>query len=156
MDQLTALYQAAFPATGLILLPPWRREKQGGCKDIRMLAGNPSDHPDDVSDCMTLPVERDPRAREEMGRADPRPPPHQGWTSARATGPLYKQLRAARKTLYYGPLSQREPGESPREQMLTSLPGAEASGQVNLLGKSAALLAVPEIMHLPHYLCACS
>ena len=64
-----------------------------------MLAGNPSDHPDDVSDCMTLPVERDPRARDEMGRADPRPPPHQGWTSAPATDPLYKQLRAARKTL---------------------------------------------------------
>ena len=57
-----------------------------------MLAGNPYDQPDGVSDCMTLPVERDPRAREEMGRADPRPPPHQGWTSARATAPYITSL----------------------------------------------------------------
>ena len=39
-----------------------------------MLAGNPYDHPDGLPDCMTLPVERDPQAREEMGRADPRAP----------------------------------------------------------------------------------
>ena len=31
-----------------------------------MLAGNPSDHPDDVSDCVTLLVKRNPRARDEL------------------------------------------------------------------------------------------
>ena len=59
VDQLTALYQAAFPAIGLILLPPWRREKQGGCKD-RSFFG----HPDDF---MVLPVPAPFRETHERG-----------------------------------------------------------------------------------------
>ena len=78
------------------------------CKDRRKLAGNLSDHPDERSDCMVIPVEKDPRARDELGRVDPRPPLQQGWTSVRAIEPLYKQPGAAKKTLYHRQLSQRE------------------------------------------------
>ena len=106
-----------------------------------MLAGNPSDHPDGGSDCMTLPVEKDPRARDEMGRAEPRPPLHQGWTSVLATDPLYKQPGAARKTLNDRPARQRqrrgaEPSLLPRESLGVDADqpaGSRASGQVNLL-----------------------
>ena len=103
-----------------------------------MLAGNPSDHPDDRSDCLALPVEKDPRARDEMGRADPRPPLHQGWTSVRATDPLYKQPRAARKTLNDRPARQRQRrGAAPTRESLgvdADRPArSRASGQVNLL-----------------------
>ena len=70
VDQLTALYQAAFPATWLILLSPWRREKQRGCKDGGKLVVNLAGNPERRLDCavlscfnLLLPVERDPRMR---------------------------------------------------------------------------------------------
>ena len=111
------------------------------CNGRVMLAGNPSDHPDDRSDCMGLPVKKDPRARDEMGRAEPHPPLHQGWTLVLATDPLYKQPRAARKTLIDRPARQRQRrGVAPSLLTRESL-GVDAdqparsrvSGQVNLL-----------------------
>ena len=147
VDQLTALYQAAFPAIGLILLPPWRREKQGGCKDRRILAGNPSDRPADGSDGWHLC--EDPPG---VPALHPTPP-------GRGSSPYKQPVAAEKGTL----LPTTEPTRGTRRrtktrarkesQMLTSRPGAEASGQVNILGKSVALLAVPEIMCVPHYLC---
>ena len=113
-----------------------------------MLAGNPSDHPDDVSDCVTLLVKRNPRARDELEPLQLAAPSSTRVDVGPRHLPLNKQRRAGKRALYYRPLSRREPGESPREQMLTSLPGTAASGQVNLFGQP-----VPEIMHVPHYLC---
>ena len=46
VDQLTAFYQAAFPAIGFTRPPPWRREKQGGCNIGKNVAASPHDHPD--------------------------------------------------------------------------------------------------------------
>ena len=53
VDQLTAFYQAAFPAIGLTRPPPWRREKQGGY-NVRKIAvtDRPPDHPDGRPDCI--------------------------------------------------------------------------------------------------------
>ena len=80
------------------------------CKDRRILAGNPSDRPADGSDGWHLC--EDPPG---VPALHPTPP-------GRGSSP-YKQPELRRRALYYRPLSRREPGESPREQMLTSLPG---------------------------------
>ena len=124
VDQLTALYQAAFPAIGLILLPPWRREKQGGCKDRRILAGNPSDRPADGSDgwhlCEDPPGVPGGQWLPMLDNQRVLPsPPQRLWER-----PAYiSRPRIRERSLYYQPLSRREvrgavprpePGKSPR------------------------------------------
>ena len=101
------------------------------CKDRKILAGNPPDRPADGSDGW-LDLWRETHERGMNLSPFNSPPPLQHeWTSARATCPFITSGQNKHKTLYCRPLKREvrgavprpEPGESPRERMLTSLPG---------------------------------